>query len=81
MEPKYQIGQKVIVRKSKTQSPSVRDSDIGQYAGQQGTVTNFYWISPNRGELFYIYTVRIGTGHEEIILHEDEIKADTAKVH
>ena len=81
MEPKYQTGQKVIVRKSKTQSPSVRDSDIGQYAGQQGTVTNFYWISPNRGEFFYIYTVRIGTGHEEIVLHEDEIKADKAKVH
>ncbi|MFC2022295.1 hypothetical protein ACFLTR_03700 [Chloroflexota bacterium] len=81
MEPKYQIGQKVIVKQFKTKYPSARDSDIGQYAGQSGTVTNYYWISPNRGEVFYIYTVKIGTAQKEIVLHEDEMKADKAKVH
>ncbi|MFC2017533.1 hypothetical protein ACFLUD_03875 [Chloroflexota bacterium] len=81
MKPKYQIGQNVIVRKFKTKSPLARDSDIGQYAGQQGTVTNYYGISPNRSEVFYIYTIRIGTGHKEIVLHEDEIKADKTRVH
>ncbi len=81
MGPKYQIGQKVIVKQFKTKLPSARDSDIGQYAGQSGTVTNYYWISPSRGEVFYIYTVKIGTGQREIVLHEDEMKGDTAKVH
>lgn len=81
MEPKYQIGQKVIVKQFKTKLPSARDSDIGQYAGQSGTVTNYYWISPNRGEVFYIYTVKISTSQKEIVLHEDEIEADKAKVH
>jgi len=81
MEPKYQIGQKVIVKKFKTKSPSVRGSDIGQYASQSGTVTNYYWISPNRGEVFYIYTVKIGTGQKELVLYEDEMKADKVKVH
>ena len=79
MESKYKIGQKVIVKRVKNQSQSVRDSDIGHYAGQRGTVTNYYWISPNRGEVFYIYTVQFGTGQEEIVLHEDEIEADKVK--
>jgi len=80
MEPKYQIGQKVIIKQFKTKSRSARDSDIGQYAGQSGTVADYYWLSPNRGEVFYIYTVKIGNGQKEIVLHEDEIKADKAKV-
>ena len=80
MEPKYKIGQKVIIKQFKTKSASVRDSDIGQYNGQSGAVTNYYWISPNWNQVFYIYTVRIGTIQKEIILHEDEIRAEKAKV-
>ena len=79
MEPKYKIGQKVIAKPVKSQSQSVRDSDIGQYVEQRGTVTNYYWISPIEGEVFYIYTVQFGTGQKEIVLHEDEIEADTVK--
>ena len=79
MAARYNIGQKVIVKPVKNQSRSARDSAIGYYAGQRGTVTNFYWISPNRGEVFYIYTVQFGTGQKEIVLHEDEIEADTLK--
>ena len=79
MEPKYKIGQKVIVKPVKSQSQSTRDSDIGHYAGQSGTVIDYYWISPNRGDVFYIYTVQCGTGQKEIVLHEDEIEADTVK--
>jgi len=81
MESKYQIGQKVIVKQFKTKLPSARDFDIGQYANQSGVVTHYHWISPSRGEVFYIYTAKIGTGQREIVLHEDEIKADKAKVH
>ncbi|MFC1977173.1 hypothetical protein ACFLWS_02765 [Chloroflexota bacterium] len=81
MKPKYQAGQKVIIKQFETKTPSARDSDIGQYAGQSGTVTDYYSISPSRGEVFYIYTVKIGTNQKEIVLHEDEIKADKARVH
>jgi len=77
--PKYKIGEKVIIKPVKNQTPSARDSDITQYAGQSGTVTNYYWIGPNRRQIFYIYTVQIGIGYREIVLHEDEIEADTAK--
>lgn len=81
MEPKYKIGQRVIIRQSKTKSASARDSDIRQYIGQSGTVTNYYWISPKWSQVFYIYTVKIGTGQKEIVLHEDELKADKVQVH
>ena len=77
MTPKYRIGQKVIVKPVKNQPQSVRDSDIRHYAGQQGTVTNYYGISPIKGSVFYIYTVQFGTSWKEIVLHEDEIKAST----
>jgi len=80
MPPKYKIGQRVIIKRVKNQPPSARASDIGQYAGQSGLVTNYYWISPDRGKVFHIYTVRIGSDQKEIVLHEDEIKADKAKV-
>jgi len=76
MEPKYKIGQRVIAKPVKSQSLSARDSDIGQYAGQIGIVTDYYWIRPNAGQVFYIYTVKMGESQEEIVLYEDEIQAD-----
>jgi len=75
MEPKYKLGQEVTVKLVKNQTSSARESDIGQYAGQRGIVTDFYWIQPNTGGVFYIYTVKIGDGDKEIVLHEDEMKA------
>jgi len=75
MAPKYEIGQKVIVTPVKNQHLSPRDSDIGAYAGRSGKVTDYYWISTGSGETFYIYTVQMEAGHEDIVLHEDEIQA------
>ena len=75
MAPKYNIGQKVIVTPIRKQPLSPRDSDIGEYAGKSGTVTDHYWISTGRGEVFYIYTVRMEADHKDIVLHEDEIQA------
>ena len=75
MAPKYQMGQKVKIKPVKGQSLSLRDSSIEPYAGQSGEVTDHYSISPNRREVFYIYTVRIGTGGKKIVLHEDEMEA------
>ena len=76
MEPKYKLGQKVIIKPVKSQLSSTRDSDIGQYAGQSGIVTNYYWIRPSAGEVFYIYTVKVGDSEKEIVLHGDEMEAD-----
>lgn len=78
VQPKYEIGQKVIIKRVK-KKPSARDSDIGQYANQTGTVTNYFWISPTKGEVFYLYTVKIGDDYKEIVLHEDELKAGKSK--
>jgi len=73
MAPKYEIGQKVIIAPVKNQHLSPRDSDIEPYAGQGGKVIDYYWIRPNTGEVFYIYTVRIETDRREIALQEDEL--------
>ncbi|MBA7664066.1 hypothetical protein ES703_72116 [subsurface metagenome] len=76
MESKYKIGQRVIAKPVKTQPLSARDSGIEQYAGQSGIVTDYYWIRPSAGQVFYIYTVKMGESQEEIVLYEDEIQAD-----
>ena len=76
MEPKYKIGQRVIAKLVKSQALSARSSGIEQYAGQSGIVTDFYWIRPSAGEVFFIYTVKMGESQEEIVLYEDEMQAD-----
>ena len=62
MEPKYQIGQKVIVKQAKSKLSSARDSDIRQYGGQNGIVTDYYWISPPGSKVFYIYNGKMNGG-------------------
>ena len=74
MEPKYKIEQQVTVRKRKSNSSALRDAEISQYANETGIVTNYYSIRLNWGKVFYIYTVQIGGGQKDIVLHEDEIK-------
>ena len=74
MEPKFKIGQKVTVRKLKSDSSVLRDGVISKHANRTGTVTNYYFISPHWGEVFYIYTVQIDQGQKDVALHEDEIK-------
>ncbi len=74
MEPKYKIGQKVTVRKLKSNSSALRDAEISQYANQAGIVANYYFIRPDWGKIFYIYTIQIGEGQKDVVLYEDEIK-------
>ncbi|MFC2025529.1 hypothetical protein ACFLTG_03895 [Chloroflexota bacterium] len=79
MAPKYDIGQKVIITPVNDRQLSPRGSDLEQYRDQSGEVTDYYWIRLEMGtKVFYIYTVRIGTGHKEVVLHEDELEAYTA---
>ena len=75
VKAKYKIGQKVVASPLKKQSLSVRDSDISRYAGQNCVVTDYYWIRPRAGEVFFIYTLQVEGSHEEVVLYEDEIKA------
>ncbi len=76
MESKYKIGQRVLAKLDKSQALSARDSGMEQYDGQSGIVTDYYWIRPSAGEVFFIYTVKMGESQEEIVLYEDEIQAD-----
>ena len=75
MAPKYEIGQKVIIAPVKNQGLSPRDSNIEPYAGRIGEIIDYHWISPNRGEMFCIYTIRIDADRKEVVLHEDELRA------
>lgn len=79
MAPKYAVGQQVKVTPNQEPLTSPRDTSIKEYAGQIGEVTNHYWISSNTGEVFYIYTVRMGATQNEIVLHEDELTIAAAK--
>ena len=75
MTPKYQIGQKVIITPVKTQQLSPRDAALEPYAGQIGKVTDYYWISPDRGAgVFYIYAVLMEADQKELVVHEDELE-------
>ncbi len=67
MVAKYEIGEKVIV--------SPVNTGLKQYAGQSGDVKNYHWINVDRGaKVIYLYTVRIGSSQEELVLHEDELE-------
>jgi hypothetical protein len=74
MNPKYNIGQRVVIRPIKEQILSARDCTIEPYGGQIGQVTQYYWISPRVGEVLFIYEVRVLADDKEIVLHEDEIR-------
>ena len=75
MAPKYDKGQKIIITPVKNQRLSPRDADIGEYAGQNGRIIDYYWIDLGRGtEAFYVYRVQTEIDKKEIVLHEDEIE-------
>ncbi len=77
MNPKCNVGQKVIIRPANDRPDPPRDCAIASYAEQIGEVTRYYWISPREGEVFYLYTVRVGTSYTEIVLYEDELEIYT----
>jgi len=75
MAAKYLPGQRVRVKMSGA-GRAPRSGSLDTYAGQTGEVTNYYWLSPNGAQAFYLYTVRLEPGHKEIVLYEDEIEAE-----
>lgn len=74
MPAEYEIGQKVAIRPAGGKSLSARDSDVRRYTGQTGEITDYHWIEPPAGGIFYLYTVRIDPGTKEIVLYADELE-------
>jgi hypothetical protein len=74
VKPRYLKGQQVVIQPVSETGLSQRESDINKYAGQVGTVSSSYWISPRNGQIFYIYNVRVGANKQEIVVYEDEME-------
>lgn len=74
MHPRYKVGQKVIVNPAKSGQAS-RDADLELYAGKQGIVENFHYISPPGlpGDIF-LYTVHIEHSDKDLVLYDDELR-------
>ncbi len=75
MEPRYVVGQKVIIQPVGEQGLTPRENDISLYAGEIGEVSDYYWISPRTGQVFFIYNVRVGASEREVVVYEDELEA------
>ncbi len=71
--PPYEIGQEIRIRPVVEQGPSLRESELSPYVGLTGKISNYHWITPPAGEIFYLYTVRVDGSNKELVLYEDEI--------
>jgi hypothetical protein len=75
MKPRYVKGQKVVIQPVSEKGLTQREYDINMFAGQVGEISNYYWISPRTGQIFYIYNVRVGKDRKEIVAYEDELQS------
>jgi hypothetical protein len=73
-KPRYVKGQKVIIRPVSEQGATQREYNVNEYAGKVGEISNYYWISPRIGQIFFIYNVRVGKDRKEIVVYEDELE-------
>jgi len=78
VNPQYQVRQKVVIKPPASRSSDPRDSTLDKYAGQVGTIVDYYWISTHLSGVFYIYRVKVGPNDNEIVVHEDEIEGLTS---
>ena len=74
MAAKFERGQRVVVKDIKNQL-SLRDSTLELYAGQIGIVKDIYNMTLSRGNIIYLYTVKLDSDRGEVVLHEDELLA------
>jgi len=75
IKPRYVVGQKVVIKPVSEKGLSQRDYDVNQYAGKEGKVSQYYWISPRTEQIFFIYRVLVDEGRKEIVVYEDELEA------
>ena len=74
VKPRFARGQKVIIKPVDEKGTTKREYDVNDYAGQVGQISNYYYISPRTGQLFFIYNVRVGSEKKEIVVYEDELE-------
>ncbi len=74
MNPRYHVGQKVIIKPLTLESGDPRHSVLNKYAGEVGTIADYYWIDTHLSGVFHTYKVKIGANDNEIVVHEDEIE-------
>jgi hypothetical protein len=74
VKPRYVKGQRVIIKPVNEKGITKREYNVNEYAGQVGEISNFYWISPRTGQIFYIYNVRVGKERKEVVVYEDELE-------
>lgn len=72
MPAEYEIGQKIFIKLVSDQNMSTRATALQPYTGQTGIISDYHWIEPPTGKVFYLYTVRVR--EKEIVLYEDEIE-------
>jgi hypothetical protein len=83
INPRYKLGQQVIVTKpAGSPSSSMRDCTLEPYIGHTGRVTKCYWIGTHTSDVFFVYvvSVKINGKEKEIILHEDEVERTFASI-
>ena len=75
IKPRYIVGQKVVIKPVSEKGLSQRDYDVNRYSGKEGRVSNYYWLNPRTGQIFFIYKVLVDDGRKEIVVYEDEMEA------
>ncbi len=74
VKPRYVKGQKVVIKPISEKGATQREENVNRYAGQVGEISNFYYISPRTGQIFFIYNVRVGRERKEVTVYEDELE-------
>ncbi|MGD1118864.1 MAG: hypothetical protein ABR886_05190 [Dehalococcoidales bacterium] len=74
VKPRYTKGQKVVIRPISETGATQREYNVSEYASKVGEISNYYWISPREGQIFFIYNVRVGKERKEIVVYEDELE-------
>lgn len=74
VKPRYIKGQKVTIKPVDEKGTTKREYSVNEYAGQVGEISNYYYISPRTGQIFFIYNVRVGKDRKEIVVYEDELE-------
>ena len=72
--PRYIKGQKVVIKPVDGEGTTQRENSVNEYAGQVGQISDFFYISPRTGQIFFIYNVRVGKERKEIVVYEDELE-------
>ena len=84
MEPKFNRGQRVLIRSVKNQHYQLKYPEIEQYVGESGSIAESYWIGasepsnvgvkvPNLSEN-YFYRVRLDLQNKLVTIPEEALE-------